>query len=85
MAMYFITQINDRITLEFDQNKDDRQPQKEYAHCHVYKNGKRVAQIRLSPYVDFSHGESNVSPDEAEAIIQYCEANRSMLEREYPL
>lgn len=82
MAMHYITKFNDKVTLEFDKNKDDRQPEKEYAYCQLYKNGRRVEQVRLFSYIDFSHCEHRVTENEAETIIQYCEINRSMLERE---
>lgn len=72
-------QVNHNLRCEVDQNKDDCK--REPAHCHVTRNGRRVAQVWLNP-VSIEYG-ADLSRSEREEVIAVVTANRDSLEREY--
>lgn len=72
-------QVSTNLRCEVDQNKDDCK--REPAHCHVTKNGTRVAQVMLNP-VQVKSG-SDLSRNEEAKVIQVVSENREKLEEEY--
>lgn len=71
--------INYNLQCEVDQRKCDcnREP----AHCHVTRNGVRVAQVWLSPvYIESGH---SLDRNEISLVIDFVSNNRSQLESEY--
>lgn len=71
--------VNYNLQLEVDQKKDDCR--REPAHCHVTRNGYRVAQVWLNP-VSIERGHS-LDRKEIDEVISVVESNRYSLEREY--
>lgn len=71
--------INYNLQCEVDVKKDDCR--REPAHCHVTRNGYRVAQVWLNPV----HIESGHSLDRSEVdqVYEFVSNNRYTLEREY--
>lgn len=71
--------INYNLQCEVDQRKCDcvREP----AHCHVTRNGVRVAQVWLNP-VSIQYGHS-LDRNEVDLVLQIVSSNRYELEREY--
>ena len=71
--------INHNLRCEVDQNRDDCK--REPAHCHITRNGIRVAQVWLNP-VEIKYG-ADLSRSEREEVIAVVTANRYALEQEY--
>lgn len=71
--------VNYNLQLEVDQKKDDclREP----AHCHVTRNGYRVAQVWLNP-VSIEYGHS-LDRNEVNEVIDCVNSNHYSLESEY--
>ena len=71
--------INQNLRCEVDQKRSDcnREP----AHCHITKNGPRVAQVWLNP-VSIERGHS-LDRNEVDIVYDFVSANRRELEREY--
>ena len=71
--------INYNLQCEVDQKKDNclREP----AHCHITRNGYRVAQVWLNP-VSIKSGHS-LDRNEIDMVLDVVNANRYSLEREY--
>lgn len=71
--------INHNLQCEVDVKKDDCR--REPAHCHVTKNGYRVAQVWLRPVcIESGHG---LDRNEVDAVYDFVSDNRYELEREY--
>ena len=71
--------INYNLQCEVDQKKSDCK--REPAHCHVTRNGRRVAQVWLNPvYIESGH---SLDRSEIDLVISTVSANRYSLEREY--
>lgn len=62
-----------------DANIDDRK--REPVHCHIKKNGLRVAQVWLEPYVRIDN--MGLDRNELKEVEEFCEENRYELIREY--
>lgn len=71
--------INFNLQCEVDQKKDDCK--REPAHCHITRNGYRVAQVWLNP-VSIESGHS-LDRNEIDDVISVVSSNRYELEREY--
>lgn len=71
--------INYNLQCEVDQRKSDCR--REPAHCHVTRNGVRVAQVWLNP-VCIESGHS-LDRNEISLVIDFVSNNRSQLESEY--
>ena len=71
--------VNHNLRCEVDQNRDDCK--REPAHCHIIRNGRRVAQVWLNP-VSIEYG-ADLSRSERDEVIAVVSANRYELEREY--
>lgn len=71
--------VNYNLRIEVDQKKDDCR--REPAHCHVTRNGVRVAQVWLSS-VSIESGHS-LDRNEIDQVLDVVRSNRSSLEREY--
>ena len=71
--------INYNLQCEVDVKKDDchREP----AHCHITRNGWRIAQVWLNP-VRIASGHS-LDRDEVDLVYDFVSENRRELEREY--
>jgi len=71
--------INYNLQCEVDQRKSDCK--REPAHCHVTRNGRRVAQVWLNPvYIEPVH---SLDRSEIDLVISVVSANCYSLEREY--
>ena len=71
--------INYNLQCEVDQKKSDCK--REPAHCHVTRNGRRVAQVWLNPvYIESGH---SLDRNEIDLVISTVSANRYSLEKEY--
>lgn len=71
--------INYNLQCEVDQRKCDCR--REPAHCHVTRNGIRVAQVWLNP-VSIESGHS-LDRNEIDLVLSTVSSNRYELEREY--
>jgi len=71
--------INYNLQCEVDQRKSDCK--REPAHCHVTRNGIRVAQVWLNP-VRIEPGHS-LDRNEIELVLEAVSSNRYSLENEY--
>lgn len=71
--------INWNLQCEVDQKKDDCR--REPAHCHISRNGRRVAQVWLNP-VSIEPGHS-LDRNEIDDVISVVSDNRYELEQEY--
>ena len=71
--------INSNLRIEVDQKKDDCH--KEAPHCHIARNGYRVAQVWLQP-VSVEYGHS-LDRREVKLVLEEVSAHRSELERQY--
>lgn len=71
--------VNYNLQCEVDQKKDDCR--REPAHCHITRNGYRVAQVWLNP-VRIESGHS-LDRNEVDQVLDVVNANRYSLEREY--
>lgn len=72
-------QINHNLRCEVDQNKDDCK--REPAHCHITRNGRRVAQVWLNP-VSIEYG-SDLSHSEKQEVLEVVSAHAWELMQEY--
>jgi len=71
--------INYGLKCEVDYKKCDCR--REPAHCHITKNGYRVAQVWLNPvYVESGH---SLDRSEVQEVERFVESHRSELLREY--
>lgn len=73
------TKINYSLQCEVDVKKDDCR--REPAHCHIIKNGYRVAQVWLSP-VMIASGHS-LDRSEVNIVYDFVSSNCSTLVKEY--
>ena len=71
--------VNYNLQLEVDQRKCDCK--REAAHCHVTRNGNRVAQVWLNP-VRIESGHS-LDWNEIQPVLDAVYSNCSSLETEY--
>lgn len=71
--------INYNLQCEVDQRKCDCR--REPAHCHVTRNGVRVAQVWLNP-VSIESGHS-LDRNEIDLVINAVSNNRYSLQEEY--
>ena len=71
--------INHNLQCEVDIRRDDCK--REPAHCHITRNGIRVAQVWLNP-VDIKYGHS-LDRNEVSLVLEVVRANRYALEAEY--
>ena len=71
--------INSNLQCEVDQRKCDCK--REPAHCHITRNGYRVAQVWLNP-VRIESGHS-LDRNEVNLVYDVVSSNRYSLEREY--
>ena len=71
--------INHNLQCEVDQRKSDCK--REPAHCHVTRNGVRVAQVWLNP-ISIESGHS-LDRNEINMVIDTVKINHYELEREY--
>ena len=71
--------INYSLAVEVDVKKDDCR--REPAHCHIIKNGYRVAQVWLNP-VSVQYGHS-LDRSEIKEACDFVADHRYELEREY--
>lgn len=71
--------INSNLQCEVDVKKDDchREP----AHCHITRNGRRVAQVWLNP-VSIERGH-DLDRNEVDIVYDFVSDNRRDLDREY--
>jgi hypothetical protein len=71
--------INYNLQCEVDVKKDDclREP----SHCHITRNGSRVAQVWLNP-VSIKSGHE-LDRNEVDIVFDFVTDNRYALEREY--
>jgi len=72
-------QINHNLRCEVDQGRDDCR--RERPHCHITRNGIRVAQVWLNPVwietgADLSHSERDI-------VLAAVRAHKCVLEQEY--
>lgn len=74
MALYFEDMI-----IEVDQSRDNCN--KEDPHCHIVKNGRRVGQIMLTPYVYTKI--SNLPDSVLDRVESFVELNKYELIDEY--
>lgn len=72
-------QINWNLQCEIDIRKDDCK--REAPHCHISRNGIRVAQVFLSP-VDIKSGHS-LDHNEIGIVKEFVQCHCSDLKREY--
>lgn len=71
--------INWNLQCEVDQKKDDCG--REAPHCHITRNGVRVAQVWLDPVI-IESGHS-LDRSEIDEVISTVSMNRYTLEQEY--
>lgn len=71
--------INYTLQCEVDAKKDDCR--REPAHCHITRNGYRIAQVWLNP-VRIESGHT-LNHNEVNAVYAFISDNRYSLEREY--
>lgn len=71
--------INYNLQCEVDVKKDDCR--REPAHCHITRNGYRIAQVWLSP-VSIESGHS-LDHSEKDLVYDFVSSHRYELEREY--
>lgn len=71
--------INWNLKCEVDQRKSDCK--REPAHCHITRNGVRVAQVWLNP-VEIERGHS-LDRNEVNEVISFVSSNKYDLEAEY--
>ena len=71
--------INYNLQCEVDQRKCDCR--REPAHCHVTRNGVRVAQVWLNP-VRIESGHS-LDRNEIDQVLDVVSSNRYELQQEY--
>lgn len=71
--------INYNLQCEVDVKKDDCR--RESAHCHVVRNGYRIAQVWLNP-VRIESGHS-LDRSEVDVVYDFVSDHRYELEREY--
>lgn len=71
--------VNHNLQCEVDQRKCDCK--REPAHCHITRNGVRVAQVWLNP-VRIESGHS-LDRNEVKVVEDVVSSNRYSLEREY--
>lgn len=71
--------INYNLQCEIDVKKDDCR--REPTHCHITRNGYRIAQVWLNP-VRIESGHS-LDRNEVDLIYNFVSNNRNTLEREY--
>ena len=71
--------INYNLQCEVDQKKDDCR--REPAHCHITRNGHRVAQVWLNPVrIEWGH---SLERNEIDEVIAVVSSNQRELENEY--
>lgn len=71
--------ISQNLKCEVDQKRDDCK--REPAHCHITRNGDRVAQVWLNP-VSIEKGHS-LDRNEIDPVLSVVSSNRKDLEDEY--
>ena len=71
--------INHNLQCEVDIRRDDCK--REPAHCHITRNGIRVAQVWLNP-VSIKSGHS-LQHNEIDMVLEVVEDNRYELMEEY--
>ncbi len=71
--------INHNLQCEVDIRKDDCK--REPAHCHITRNGIRVAQVWLNP-VSIKYGHS-LQHNEVDMVLEVVEDNKYELIAEY--
>ena len=71
--------INWNLQCEIDQKKDDCR--REAPHCHITRNGVRVAQVWLKPVI-IESGHS-LDKNEIDLVIKTVSENRFELEEQY--
>lgn len=71
--------INYNLQCEVDVRKDDCR--REPAHCHITRNGCRIAQVWLNP-VRIESGHS-LDRNEIDIVYDFVSSNRYTLESEY--
>lgn len=71
--------INYNLQCEVDVKKDDCR--REPAHCHITRNGYRIAQVWLNP-IRIESGHS-LDRNEVDVVYDFVSSNRYELEREY--
>ena len=71
--------INHNLQIEVDQRKCDCR--REPAHCHITRNGVRVAQVWLNP-VNIERGHS-LDRNEIDLVYESVSSNAYYLENEY--
>lgn len=71
--------INYNLQCEVDVRKDDCR--REAAHCHVTRNGRRVAQVWLSP-VSIESGH-DLDRNEVDVVYDFVSENAYALAEEY--
>ncbi len=71
--------INYNLQCEVDKRKCDCK--KEPAHCHITRNGRRIAQVLLNP-VMIKSGHS-LDHNEINLVYDVVSKNRDELERQY--
>ena len=71
--------INYNLQCEVDVGKDDCR--REPPHCHITRNGYRIAQVWLNP-VSIQSGHS-LDRNEIDIVYDFISSNRSALEQEY--
>ncbi len=71
--------VNYNLQIEVDQRKCDCR--REPAHCHVTRNGNRIAQVWLNP-VRIESGHS-LDRNEIQPVLDAVYSNCSSLETEY--
>ena len=71
--------INYNLQCEVDVKKDECR--REPAHCHITRNGYRVAQVWLNPVsIEYGHG---LDRSEEKVVEDFVSDHRYALEREY--
>ena len=71
--------INYNLQCEVDQRKSDCN--REAAHCHITRNGRRVAQVWLEPiHIEYGH---SLNRSEIDQVLDVVTDHRHELLREY--
>lgn len=71
--------INYNLQCEVDVKRDDCR--REPAHCHITRNGRRIAQVWLNP-VDIESGHG-LDRNEVDLVYEFVSDHCTALEREY--
>ena len=71
--------VNYNLQCEVDVRKDDCR--REPAHCHISRNGYRVAQVWLNP-VRIESGHS-LDRNEVDLVFDFVSSNRYDIEKKY--